>query len=389
MALAAARARPPGTAQDPAPARLSLDDLVPYLVDRRLLPARVAVDHPLTLQDVSRRNRVFRVLVPGGRNLLVKQAGNPARDELRSGIAAEAALLRAVARREAFARARRCAPRFVAYDPSRLVLVTELVHPATTLTKYHLNVGDVRFPKEGARTAAWLLADLRIAAARETRRGGLRFLPGEPPPTWALLEGRGELDSPAARAVARDAARRRSLAHRIEEVRAAWPDHDDLVHGDARWDNVLVTQGQGPRGALNARLIDWEMARRGDAAWDVAFGLGEYLRFWLSAMVFDPVQRLEDAFARAPFPLERAHDAARCFLAAYTLRCRLGSGARAGLLERACAHLPAALGVVALEFAQVQAEPPGVARVALEMAERSAEEPATCAEAWLGLRGER
>jgi len=49
----------------------------------------------------------------------------------------------------------------------------------------------------------------------------------------------------------------------LRRARAAWRPVS-LIHGDCKLDNVIIGEG----GAI--RLIDWEMARLGDPAWDLA-----------------------------------------------------------------------------------------------------------------------
>lgn len=371
------------------PTLLTLDTVVPYLLRLRLVAGRHIVDGRVRIEDVSRRNRAFRVVVEGGRGLLVKQAWDASLDELRRGIACEARLLRAVAEQPLFRRIRWFSPRLVHYDARNLLLATELVHPAASLTKYHLNLGNVQFPEEAAVASARLLADFHQVGSMAAGLGLATFLPRSPPPAWSLLDGvtrtRAGVTAAALSPLTGLVRGMAALGRSVRRLRARWSAAADFVHGDARWDNVLVAPGSGPGGMLNLRLIDWELARRGDSTWDVARFLAEYLCFWLSTMMLDGVDRPKDALARAPFPPSRWHASARSFWETYARLRRLDAAERRAMLARTLDCVPVALGVIAFEYAQGQPAVPGVSRVALGLAEETAEAPAGWAESWLGF----
>jgi thiamine kinase-like enzyme len=68
------------------------------------------------------------------------------------------------------------------------------------------------------------------------------------------------------------------LLFRIRQIASAWQ-FDCIVHGDLKWDNLLV--GPADSGRLRFHVIDWELADVGDASWDVGSVLAAYLSFWL------------------------------------------------------------------------------------------------------------
>ena len=52
---------------------------------------------------------------------------------------------------------------------------------------------------------------------------------------------------------------------------------DSLIHGDIKFTNCIVFPQSG--GTLGFRIVDWELADWGDAAWDVG---GVFRRTWIS-----------------------------------------------------------------------------------------------------------
>jgi aminoglycoside phosphotransferase (APT) family kinase protein len=52
-----------------------------------------------------------------------------------------------------------------------------------------------------------------------------------------------------------------------------------LIHGDLRFDNILVANASS--GSTDLKLVDWELCQRGDPAWDVAWIIAGLVRIWL------------------------------------------------------------------------------------------------------------
>ena len=357
-----------------------VEEFPAYLVRQGLGQAEQFVDGPCYLLDVSRRNRVVKVVVPGGGGLLVRQPMNPDNPTSSAGLAVEAALLGAMVPQGALAPLAPYVPRLVHHDATASVVVTELMHPATTLGKFHLNHGQIHFPPEAGEGPGRILAAIRVAGEDAARAGALPGLANAPPGPWAFLEGlagsAGAL--PPAWSELRDLLRARpSVLETLPELRHRWASRADLVHGDIRWDNLLVGAGEGPEGGLNLLLIDWEMAGRGDAAWDVACFLGEYARFWLAMAEAFGIEDLASARRRAPFALPTSAPAVQAFWRTYRHRIARPDE---GLLSRAADYLPLVLAVIATEPLVGAAELPGLSVAAAELAAEAAEDP----RGWLG-----
>ena len=369
-----------------APPGLTIDTVLPYLLDKHLLSRAVVVDDwAIEIQDRTRRNRNFLVSWSAPTGLLLKQAGNAFDEESAATLKVEADLLRAVARDDLLKAVRWFSPRFVYSDPADHVVVLELLRPATSLTKFHLNAGDIDFAPQAALTAGRVLARFHRTLTRGRELDALPELPAKEPfafevPMFARVLAESG-DVVAAEFVQRLAATR--VFDDLDAAREAWATGSSVVHGDVRWDNFIVTSGAAPADNLNVRLIDWELARIGDEVWDVVAYLGEYLRFWsLSAAMLsdDP-----DAEPAAAFTFAEYHESVRVFLDAYIKTARLGARGRARLMRHIATYLPIHLALVAFEGIQRQTEMPLGTRLLLEFAARALTDPDAAITEWFGV----
>jgi aminoglycoside phosphotransferase (APT) family kinase protein len=383
----------PAPAAPAAPRRpvriVTLETLLRYLLDNQVLTTADLVDDPaLWVEDRSRRNRNFKVLRGGEPRFMVKQAGS-LDPEVTATLRAEADLLEAVAHDSHFKPIRWFSPRLVHYDAPNHVLVTELVHPATSLNKYHLNQGSIAFPLPMAQTAGRILANFHATCTRAVRGGYVDFLKPNVPFAFRLQQVAKMSDEmgEASRQFFVEL-RQTALYGNLPAIQEMVAASHDVVHGDVRWDNILLTHGSAPADNMNARLIDWELVAIGDAAWDVTTYLAEYVRFWLSTvgmLVKDPGDL---AAAEGAFRLEESHRSANAFLAAYQRRRGLRGRQRASLLNRVALYLPYAVMMVAFEATQRQSQMPYHSRVGLRMAQEAYADPFGCLAEWFGLSKE-
>src|SRR6185437_14932728 len=117
---------------------ISEAEVFAYLLDRGLVTRSAVVSGEVRVVDVSRRNRNFRVVGSGGLSLLVKQG--LIRDGF-SSIEREARAYRLLGGLAPSARAGSVfpyAPRALAYDTNRDVLILEFLVAAPTVRRVHL-----------------------------------------------------------------------------------------------------------------------------------------------------------------------------------------------------------------------------------------------------------
>jgi Ser/Thr protein kinase RdoA (MazF antagonist) len=158
---------------------------------------------------------------------------------------------------------------------------------------------------------------------------------------------------------------------------------DTLIHGDLRWENVLVEDRGGDPMAI--RLVDWELAGWGEAAWDVACFTGACLTAWLSTIPHVPGVPPSQLADLAAVPLSAVRPGLAAFVSAYREARQLRQDDAQAWEER-CAELVAArlvhLAVEATSDDEYLRTGP-VAHV--QVAENVLEDPARAAHDLLGI----
>ena len=287
---------------------LDQSDIAHYLLSLGLVKPRVVVEEELTVVDASRRNCVFLAAVRQGPTYVVKQAG----PRTAAALAHEAAVLRRLARTKDLSGQ---LPTVVHHEPEAARLVLSTPADARDWSDYH---GAGRFPRIPARVLGRLLAAVHRLPCDgvERRPAGVEQMWGLSlsEPSYELL-----LDlSVGARDVVSRVQASEDLCNRLKQVRAAGPD-PTLVHGDLRWDNLLVVPAPGSRRRTRVLLIDWELAGPGETAFDVGTVLAEYLRVWVGSIPIVDAADPGRLVALARHPLSRMKPAIKAFWTSYRL----------------------------------------------------------------------
>lgn len=304
---------------------LTAANLPHYLTGRGLLDPDAIVAGGITVLDASRRNRNFKVLRDGAPGLFVKQMRETQTDAMLT-LRREAVCYEIAAGHPALSR---LMPRLVRYEPARHVLTLELLPEAESLLSYYGRMQG--FPPEIGRMlgeglgvyhgqAGGLVADERLAGllARQV-------------PVILMLGrgGHGALGQfgrigPAVSALLQQHADFQAL---LDALGAEWR-RDSLIHGDMKWDNVLVFPAAE---GLDFRIVDWEMADSGDAGWDVGAVLQSFLSAWIGSMPIASGLPPEAYIGMASQPLEAMRPVLGAFWRSYAAT--RGFGAAQGRVE--------------------------------------------------------
>jgi aminoglycoside phosphotransferase (APT) family kinase protein len=347
-----------GRRQDEA-AVLDNVDVIPYLLERDLISARAVVDGGVRIVDVSRRNRVFIVSADGEPGLVVKQA----RDADDAGVLHEARVLERL--RAGDPRLAGRLPAVVSCDRAASILVVDAARDGHDLRARHERG---RFSRE---LAAQVGRTLALLHAMPLATLGDEEAPLDP--SWALQLHRPSLKAThhmtgGASELVSTIQGSQELCAALDELHASRRDAT-VVHGDMRWDNVLVVRASTAASSRRSRLllVDWESAGRGDPSLDLGAFLGEYLHAWLRSIpIVDPKDpgRL---LAHAGLPLSRMRPAIGAFWLSYARHSRAAIPELGRLLRRAASCAAVRVLTCAFEGSLSHHELSGSGRFALQL----------------------
>jgi hypothetical protein len=88
-----------------------------------------------------------------------------------------------------------------------------------------------------------------------------------------------------------------------------------LVHGDIKWDNVIVTNFDSK--SCNVYIVDWELVEFGDPAWDIAGIFHDFITFWISSISSSEATNIKDLNIPTNTPFDNIKDHIRTFWMGY------------------------------------------------------------------------
>lgn len=322
---------------------LTARNLPLYLVDQGVLSMEALVDDQLTVIDVTRRTRNFKVLRRDAPGFFVKQAA-PWDPQALETVRCEARCHWLARNVMEFQPLDPLLPPFHHFDVARSVLTVGLVQDAETLNQYHQRLQ--AFPLEIAVTLARALASYHQQPSGwlgTSQYQGVfaRRLP------WILSAAETGVIHPAYATPAGSEllrlAQQAGVDRPLRRLREQWQ-AETLIHGDLKWENCLVTftdAGRRDERFPSLRVLDWEIADLGDAAWDVGSLFQAYLVFWAFSIPAQDGVPPAELIARAPWGVEWLHPAMRLLWSSYITT--LGMSSNAALLERTLGYTAARL----------------------------------------------
>ena len=361
------------------PALLDIADVAPYLLERDLISARAVVDGGLKIVDMSRRNRVFVVSADDEPGFVVKQPFDA--DE--AGVRQEAAVLERL--RAANPRLAARLPVPVSYDRAAGVLVFEAARDAQDLGDRHARGRfSCALAAQVGAALALLHATPPAALGDEVTRWN---------PSWALQLHRPSLQAAhhmtgAASELVKTIQRCEELCAALDELHASGQD-GTLIHGDMRWENVLIARATASGASRRSRmlLVDWESAGRGDPSLDLGTFFGEYLHSWLRSIpIVDPTEpgRL---LAHAGRPLARMRPALSAFWLSYAHNSPASTYELRRLLRGAASWAAVRVLACAFEDSLSRHELRGSAHIALQLSLNIFQRPDEAIARLLGIDG--
>jgi hypothetical protein len=307
------------TSDQPDSMILTVENIVPYLIDRNIVSAESVVDGDCTVVEITRRNRNFKVLRKSEAGYFVKQVKtyDPAAV---SSLTREAQSYWLAKYDPGFRGISSLMPRLIFYDAQRQILVMELFPGAEDLAALHLR--QRQFPVGVAATlGAALGAYHREVDLSKDGEEARKVFPMSLP--WIMT-----LNLPYIQTLKNTDENHQKFFGILEQypefletigkIRAGWQ-VNSLIHGDMKWENCIICNEE-------MKIIDWELADLGDSAWDVGSIFQNYLSLWAS----------REGLESNGGSIEAMQPAMAAFWNAYVGRMGLDAADRATLLEKCC-----------------------------------------------------
>ena len=296
------------------------DGIVEYLLRRDLVSRERIVENDLVIVESSRRNCNVKTISKNGPCYFLKQEirdtgmehGRPAT------VAYEAAVYRLFETAFGGGQFHRYLARYHDYDPTESILILQAIPGSISLAEYYYR--RKRFSSRVAGELGKALATLHRSSVTELER--VREIIGfEPALPWMFFIFRNEpwlkLNSSTSNLEFTGILQASpELAGLFDEARDDWR-ASALIHGDLKWDNVLLLLDTASRRKPGLAIVDWELARIGDPCWDIGAIFSEYLNAWLSSIPLSSESGPDQYLALAGFPLSKMHPAIREFWAGY------------------------------------------------------------------------
>jgi hypothetical protein len=337
-------------------------EAIKYLLSRGLLDSSAFVNDDLTSVDISRRNRNFKISRNGGPGFFLKQDASL---EGLNTIAREGAFYNFVHSNLAGEAVVQYLVRCYGYDKILRVLVLELADNSLSLDEYQLQSG--RFPTHLASEIGRALGALH----RETRvLPQAEMLPELLP--WVLsihtpLPPSIRDVSGATVQILKIIHGSNELCALLDALRLRWH-ASSMIHGDVKSTNCIVLRSRTRKRARpRLKLIDWELAARGDPAWDVGSMFQDYLAAWINSIPVIGSDSPERFIGLARHPIDKLQPPVRAFWRAYKECAEIYALASQEFLLRSVAYAAARLIQTTYEQGLYQSQLAGTSIYALQV----------------------
>lgn len=274
---------------------IDIDNVIPYLLEFKLIDTKSIVDGDLQIFDASRKNRNIRVMRKNNTSFLLKQSSQT---DINSSITLkrEALLYALMQNDDDFSSLVDLAPRIYDFDEDKNILITEFVK-GYSWNDYVYSKNNMNLEKENVSLLGKNLATYHIAFEKMIDSQKLNFLPKTFSLEKLLIHPGPEIFvnlSQANMKLLKIIQKDPNIYDILEEIFSNW-NPQTLVHGDIKFDNIIMSliHDEKHKKIINKIIIvDWELAIIGDPAWDIGSIFQEFIRIWLSLL---PITGTEDA----------------------------------------------------------------------------------------------
>lgn len=317
-----------------------------FLIDKKLMGLEQAVRGNVVAIDMQQRNKNIKVLYPDGNGFFVKQILKQDPIAILT-LRREAACYQLAASTSSFSHLKDIIPDYLFFDDKKNVLITKVIAQGVNLTQYHYQQN--KFDQIIANKIGSALG--RYHDKVEIGQVDQSIFTKDFP--WVLNYHQQAFQqfpnmkngTQQIHQIINDFP---DFIQKIEALKTEWK-CDALIHGDMKWDNIMVFNNKGE---LDIRIIDWELANLGDKRWDIGAVIQSYLSFWIVNMPQDHSVSSQDLIANARFKLEDMQPSIRGFWDAYLKEINIGKNQENELLENSVRFAAVRMIQTAFEYLQ-------------------------------------
>lgn len=323
---------------------ITLDNVVPYLIERSVMDTKSIVEGDLKIVDASRRNRNLQVIRKNDTSFLIKQPSATDASNVMS-VKKEALLYLLMQTDADFASLKDIAPRILDFDEQRTIMITEFVTNAHTLNNYEHFIAGGELRKEESIELGRLMAKYHKAFNGQSGNPKLHSFHGGFVPAASIVRPGPEIFrdiNSQNLELLKIVQRYPTFYDSLEELYSSWQ-NQTLIHGDIKWDNVIVSTKDNENNGFRMNIVDWESVSMGDPAWDVGSVFQEFIRLWLSFLPTTGRESAEQLLESTTFPIQNIQPAIRAFWNSYVKTSELTSKEANDLLVRSAKFCAARL----------------------------------------------
>jgi thiamine kinase-like enzyme len=261
---------------------LTIENICQYLLEHQLIDKKDIIEGDLLIRDASSRNTNFLVnqFHENGIKILIKQPDISDKDYIES-MEIEAGIYQLISHENKCEYIRDYLPKFQHYDSQNYILIMEQITGVCRVFDYvfhGLNLLDEHI--------SWHLSTA-LSALHNVQIQENSFDTIQKSFPWFLNIGqksyhkRIKKTHPSVYHSLSEILENKQWMGIISKTQRIWQE-ESLVHLDCRFTNWMISFRHQPSQNDPLWLIDWEMAGKGDAAWDITLLISE----WLNAGLF-------------------------------------------------------------------------------------------------------
>jgi Phosphotransferase enzyme family len=356
--------------------------LISYLLREKLVRAKALLDDDLMVTNESRRHHNYKVISREGPSYFVKCGVDPERSAM---LDTEADNYRYLQSPQVGLAA--FLPKLRAYDRRRSILVVDLLSKGQDL-RYRQS-----HPSQFSTVLARSLGKALAAVHRAPQGSDPPAERGAPPESGASAALSAHLPGPGFLLVASSASietmtviqRHAGFGVELARLQREWR-RTAMIHGDARWENLIAVPRAGASRRTRIKLVDWESGGIGDPSWDVGSVFGDYLSTWLLSIPVSGSSSPERLLELARLPLKSMQPSVNAFWRAYVRGMALQGPTGVDALVRAVRYSAVRLVHTALEQTQSSSRPTGSVGLILQLSYNILQRPEEASARLLGLQ---